>query len=74
MAFTEIAATLLPNGITVHKALYVLVPLMSDSLSNVVKLARLPYMLTISFIIEIPLQHLFFFIFCKCRNINDSLY
>ena len=35
MAFTGIAATLLPNGITVHKAFNLPVPLMSDSSSNI---------------------------------------
>ena len=35
MAFTGIVATLLPNGITVHKAYNLPVPLMSDSSSNI---------------------------------------
>ena len=35
MAFTGIAATLLPKGMTVHKVLGLLVPLLSDSSSNI---------------------------------------
>ena len=35
MAFTGIAATLLPKGMTVHKVLGFPVPLLSDSSSNI---------------------------------------
>ena len=35
MAFTDIAAILLPHGITLHKTFGILVPLFSDSVSNI---------------------------------------